>query len=95
MTTEDHTDDWALDVPFERIKKRRRTGVVKATDRAAPRMIFAYTTPNGRLCGIIDAENLDDAWVIATGWGDQTDIREKIAAGWRLSPAMLEWETTT
>ena len=69
-----------------------KTGVLKPTDREAPRMIFAYTTPNGRLCAIIDAESMDDAWVIATGWGDQEDIRQRRAQGWKLSPAMLEWE---
>lgn len=71
---------------------RRRTGVMRPTDRSAPRMIFAYTTPNGRLAAVIDAESIDDAWIIATGWGDQADIAARKQQGWRLAPAMLEWE---
>lgn len=89
---EDHFDDWALDATFDRLKKRRRTGVLKPTDRDAPRMIFAYTAPNGRLSGIIDAESLDDAWVIATGWGDQEDIEQRQRQGWRLTPCIVEWQ---
>ena len=72
--------------------KRCRTGVIKATDRSAPRLLFAYTTPNGRLCSVIDAASLDDAWIIATGWGSQGEIARKKSDGWRMSPAMLEWQ---
>jgi len=39
-------------------------------------------------------EYIDDAWVIATGWGDAADIAHKKATGWCIWPCMVEWEET-
>lgn len=70
----------------------RRTGVLRPTDRDVQRTIFAYTTPSGRLFAVIDAENVDYAWIVATGWGDKADIAQRKKQGWRMTPCMVEWD---
>lgn len=71
----------------------RRTGVIPANQYGPARMIFAYTDHMGRLAAVIDAEDINDAWLFATGWGDARDIEEKKRAGWKVTPAMLDWKT--
>lgn len=71
--------------------RHRRTGVIHP-DYGGPRMLFAYTHPTGRLVTVIDAEDIDGAWLIVTGWGDAADIAHKKATGWRIWPCMVEWE---
>ncbi len=68
-----------------------RTGVVKPSDRAAPLMLFAYTTPNGRLAAVVAAESIENAWERATGQC-QANYDDFKAAGWRIWPCMVEWE---
>jgi len=68
-----------------------RTGFVKPTDRAAPLMLFAYTTPTGHLAAVVSASHIKDAWRKATGkWFASYDHLE--AVGYRVTPCMVEWE---
>lgn len=65
-----------------------RAGVFDADEE---RPVFAYVDPRGRLAAVIDAETIEDAWIIATGWGDQQEIAERKKEGWGLHPAVVEW----
>jgi hypothetical protein len=54
--------------------------------------LYAYVRPDGLLDSVIDAPDLDSAWVIATGWGDRQDREYQQSRGWRLVPCVVEWE---
>lgn len=68
----------------------RRTGVVHR-DTGPNRMTFAHIDPRGRLTAVIEAESLDTAWYLATGWGDDRDVAEQKMMGWKVQPCMVEW----
>lgn len=69
-----------------------RTGVMREAYLPSPYPIFAYISHDGHLDCVIDSKSLDDAWLIATGWGDQTDITQRKRQGWKLIPCIVEWE---
>lgn len=71
---------------------KSRSAFVPDEHRQALRRLYAFVGPNGKLNAVIDAPELSDAWVIATGWGDQQDISERIGKGWRMYPCVVEWE---
>lgn len=67
-----------------------RTGIVRRADNVL--LIFAYADPQGVLQAVIEADNLDAAWFIATGWDDAAGIAARKADGWRVTPCMVEWQ---
>jgi hypothetical protein len=68
-----------------------RSGVVKGHRPNMTRLTFAYVNPQGELCGVIDAPDIQDAWIIATGWEDQAGIEQRKRQGWKVVPCMVEW----
>lgn len=72
-------------------QRRHATGVARHPDWPWPRLLFALIAPNGRLALVVDADTIDGAWVIATGFGDAADIVERKAQGWRVRPCTVMW----
>jgi hypothetical protein len=71
---------------------KNRGAFIPNGTRDSLRRLYAFVAPNGKLDAVIDAQSLSDAWIIATGWGDQTDISERVEGGWRMYPCVVEWE---
>jgi len=56
------------------------------------RYLYAYVRPDGLLDSVIDAADIDSAWIIATGGADRHDREYQKSRGWRLVPCVVEWE---
>jgi hypothetical protein len=69
----------------------RRSDYVRDS-KGSIRKTFAYLNPQGHLCSVVDATDADGAWLIATGWEDETRIAQRRAQGWRVVPCMVEWQ---
>lgn len=70
---------------------KHRTGVLHGA-RGDRRLLFAMLSPDNRLNAVLDAHDMDAAWVIGTGWEDQDGIEQRKRQGWKIVPCMVEWE---
>ena len=74
--------------------RRFSATAIKAAD-GSKRSLFVWLDPDGNPRLILDADTAFDAWVMATGWGDQPYIDDLAKQGWRLLPCKVAWNGET
>ena len=51
--------------------------------------MWAILKPDGEMVIGTDFESEDDAWRIATGWGDEEEIEQRNREGWKAVRAVV------